>query len=40
MADIAVLALAAVFFALCWAYIRGCERMITPGQKPGGGGKP
>jgi hypothetical protein len=30
MADVALVALTLVFLALCWGYVRGCERLTSP----------
>jgi hypothetical protein len=35
MADLALLALALAFFALCRAYVRGCDRIIAGRAEPG-----
>ncbi|WP_017537409.1 hypothetical protein [Nocardiopsis halophila] len=35
MADLVFVGAAAAFFALCVAYVRGCDRIISGGGDPG-----
>ena len=33
MGDVVFVLVSLAFFALCWLYVRGCERLINGGEK-------